>query len=770
MNKTLKLACAAVAALASMDALSANWPSARRFDGDHLLRVALPMGGIGCGAVSLSGRGELVDWEIMNRANKGRFDPGGLSRTIFVIRVKGKLGVVTKMLAGPLHPTEMAGWTGSQVPQSGLPRFTSATFDGAFPFGTVHLADRHLPVKVDIKGFSPFVPGNSAASSLPVASLDYEVTNLSKEPLEVSLAAFVKNIAGDDGRNPKAAIDSKTRWRESDGLKGLVCTSDGVTTNAPAWGSFAVVTPEREVSVTYREACPRIDWRAGAVLDFWDDLSDDGNLSTRPTEGKDVQPHGGICIRKTVPAGKTASYRWAITWRFPNMPAWADETTIVGNWYAQRFSDAWDAAEKIVPKLDALEKKSLAFVNRVLAVKAPPVVKEAALANLAVLKSQTVLRVPSGHLLGWEGLAPHGGSCYGSCTHVWNYENAVACIFPDLSRSMRDVEFNYAMHQDSGAMPFRVSLPLGVRSGSGWAADGQMGCIMKVYRDWKICGDDRWLADIWPNVKKALAFAWKGWDAGKTGLMHGEQHNTMDVNYYGPNGQMGFWYLGALRAGEELARAVKDDAFAQECREVFEKGARRIDAELFNGDYYEQIIPEARAETPYQLGKCCLVDQLVGQQMAHLWDLGDLAKKENLRRTCESIMKWNFLSGFSDHFNNMRVFCAGDEAGLLMGSWPRGRLKTPFPYFGEVMTGFEYVAAAEMIFQGMDADAVKVVKAVRDRHDGLRRNPFDEPECGHNYARSMASWNCLLAWVKTHGGNVNDLIWSEHKNIKNGAK
>ena len=390
-----------------------------------------------------------------------------------------------------------------------------------------------------------------------------------------------------------------------------------------------------------------------------------------------------------------------------------------------------------------------------------------------MLKSQTVFRVPSGHLLGWEGVLDHEGSCRGSCTHVWNYENAVACLFPDLARSMRDVEFNYAMNPANGAMAFRCPLPLGAKPGSAVAADGQMGCIMKVYRDWRICGDDEWLKAMWPNVRKALAFAWirpedwtwnarwrkGGWDVGKSGLMDGEQHNTMDVNYYGPNPQMGFWYLGALRAAEEMAKATGDAAFAKECREIYEKGTKRIDEELFNGDYYEQRITEGHGDLPYQLGRCCLVDQLVGQQMAHLWDLGDLAKKDNLKKTCESIMRWNFLPDFTRHFNNMRTYCAGDEAGLLMGSWPHGRLKTPFPYFGEVMTGFEYVAAAEMIFQGMDDDAVKVVKAVRDRHDGLKRNPFSEPECGHNYARSMASWNCLLAWVKMHGGDAKNLIW-----------
>ena len=761
-------ACAAVAV--TTFAAAAEWPTARHFDGDHLLRVALPMGGIGCGSVSLSGRGDLVDWEIMNRANKNYFNRSAGSRPFFAIRVKGAGHESTTMLAGPIHPAELYCAHGCNVPQCGLPRFAEASFDGAFPFGTVHLSDKGLPVKVDIKGFSPFVPGNSADSSLPVASLEYEVENLTGEPLEVSICAYVRNIAGCDGRNDSPPAGNTTTYREGEGVRGLVFKSEKLNKNSPAWGSFALSTPDADGKLSYRTACVPNHWERTA-LEFWDDFSSDGELSA--PDSAETIPHGGICMKKTVPARGRTSWHWAFTWNFPNRPAWGDDSKIVGNWYSKNYADAWDAAEKITPRLGELEERSLAFTRKILALEAPHELKEAALANLAVLKSETVFRVPTGHLLGWEGVNDHSGSCRGSCTHVWNYENAVACLFPDLARSMRDVEFNYAMNPENGAMEFRVRLPLGTKPGNGVAADGQMGCIMKVYRDWKICGDDKWLAALWPKVKKALAFAWipaeqwtwnakwreGGWDVGKSGLMDGEQHNTMDVNYYGPNSQMGFWYLGALRAAEEMAKAMKDDAFAKECREIYEKGTRRIDAELFNGDYYEQRITEGHGELPYQLGKCCLVDQLVGQQMAHLWGLGDLAKKENLRKTCESIMKWNFLPDFTRHFNNMRTYCAGKESGLLMGSWPRGRLKTPFPYFGEVMTGFEYVAAAEMVFQGMDTDAVKVVKAIRDRHDGLKRNPFNEPECGHNYARSMASWNVLLAWIETHGGKVEDLIW-----------
>ena len=486
-KKTL-IAIIPLSAALSLMAADDEWPVARHFDGEHVLHVALPMGGIGCGSVSLSGRGELVDWEIMNRANKAlsESERGPVSRTFFAIRIKGMSHESTTMLAGPLHPTELYASESSGTPQSGLPRFREASFDGAFPFGVASLSDRDLPAKVRIKGFSPFVPGDGDSSSLPVASLEYEVENLSEGPLEVSVAAFVRNIVGNDGR-PRGfdsargttktcgEKDNRTVFRDGAGLRGVMCRSDGVATNSPAWGTFALSTPDSDGSLTFRESFVPDEWSA-SVLDFWDDLSADGELSPRAS-GKG-EPHGGLCLKKTVPAGAKTPFRFAFTWNFPNRPAWSDENAIVGNWYSRNYADAWDAAEKIVPKLCGLEAKSLAFTRKVLAIDAPAEIKEAALSNLAVLKSQTVFRVPSGHLLGWEGIFDHLGSCWGSCTHVWNYENAVACLFPDLARSMRDVEFNYALDPETGAMDFRVRLPLGCKPAGNVAADGQMGCVM----------------------------------------------------------------------------------------------------------------------------------------------------------------------------------------------------------------------------------------------------------------------------------------------------
>jgi len=148
----------------------------------------------------------------------------------------------------------------------------------------------------------------------------------------------------------------------------------------------------------------------------------------------------------------------------------------------------------------------------------------------------------------------------------------------------------------------------------------------------------------------------------------------------------------------------------------------------------------------YQLKTGCLVDQLVGQYMSHVLGLGYLVKKENVKKALQSIQKYNKRDGMFEHFNNMRSYAMGDEKALLMASWPNGGRPTiPFPYWAEVMTGFEYTASIGMLYEEMQQEGLDNIKNIRDRYDGLKRNPFDEAECGHHYARAMASWASIIA-------------------------
>jgi uncharacterized protein (DUF608 family) len=272
-----------------------------------------------------------------------------------------------------------------------------------------------------------------------------------------------------------------------------------------------------------------------------------------------------------------------------------------------------------------------------------------------------------------------------------------------------------------------------------------MGTILRLYREWQISGDESFLRELWPPARRALEFAWQAWDRDRDGLMEGEQHNTYDIEFYGPNPMTSLLYLGALRAGEEMARALGEEETAAEYRSVYERGRRGMEERLWNGEYYVQRLDDLDGHR-YQFGAGCLSDQLLGQWLASILGLGHLLPQERVRQTLASIHRYNYRTSLSDHANPQRVFALNDEAGLVVCSWPHaGQPRYPFPYAHEVWTGVEYEVAALLITEGLVEEGLTLVRSARGRYDGERRNPWDEMECGHHYARAMSSWSLLLA-------------------------
>ena len=781
---------------------SPNWPILKYYNQEHLARIAMPLGGIGTGTVSLGGRGDLRDWEIMNRPAKG-FIPGLAEHDargarpnppFFALMVQTADGkTFAKALEGPLELAEYEGDWGSSVANHGLPRFQECSFGVAYPLAQVLLSNPAAPVTVRLEAFNPLIPANADDSGIPVAVLRYVIRNQTEGTIVAAVCGSLPNFIGMDGSAHKSrdwvgrypltgARGNRNEFRRQGDLQGIFMQSDGVDLWKSQWGTLALTINGYE-DVSHRTAWAKLSW-GNSLRDFWDDFIADGRLEEREYIGEDM-PMASLAVRTEIPAGEETSVTFLLTWHFPNRITWTptqmceegkcNEADHIGNYYTTQYRDAWDVACQIAPRIDALEMDTVRFVTAFCRSDLPDVVKEAALFNVSTLRSQTCFRTSDGRFFGWEGSCNHEGCCHGSCTHVWNYEQTIPYLFGGLARSMREVEFAHATRED-GLMAFRVNLPLGRATQYGRAAaDGQMGCIMKMYRDWQLSGDDALLQTLWPKVRAALAFCWiaGGWDADQDGVMEGCQHNTMDVEYYGPNPQMGLWYLGALRAAEEMARAVAEVEFAEKCRTLFERGSAWIDAHLFNGEYYEHHIWPPKdasdvaevllvgmgAKDPtkpeLQLGAGCLVDQLVGQFMAHVCGLGYLVKPEYVRKTLQSILRYNLREGLFDHFNCMRSFALGDEAALLMASYPKERPENPFPYYSEVMTGFEYTAAVGMLYEGQVDEGVRCIANVRTRYDGRKRNPFDEAECGHHYARAMVAWAAMLALEGFHYSAVN---------------
>ena len=762
----------------SRQALFGEQAPGRAFAEGTCGEVAFPLGGIGTGTVSLGGRGELRDWEIFNRPAKRRILPFS-----FVALWAKPAGDAQEMriLEGPPQPP-FRGWNGfDRESAQGLPHFQKARFTGAYPMARVDFEDRALPVAVSLQAFNPFIPLNVDDSSLPVAILTYEVKNHSPKPVDISLAFSVLNPVGYDGKaylegsdHPGFGQNLATVRQEQAGnvrIAGLELTSEKYLPGDPRYGSMALLS-------TARSYTARTRWESGAWWDFYqkwvDEFSADGQLhDSRPpqpsADGK--SDYATLAPHARLSPGESTKVTFVLAWYFPVRENYWHEKDEqlkgrrLKNYYGTRFASAWEVARHTAERLPELESKTRSFGETFRSSTLPPYVLDAVSSQASILRSNTCMLLEGKQFFGFEGCGDDQHNGWMNCSHVWNYEQALAFLYPELERSMRSTDFLHEMRSDD-SMAFRAMVPLGVKQ---WdfrpAADGQMGCIMKLYREWQISGDDGFLKQMWPAAKRALEFAWKHWDADKDGVMEGEQHNTYDIEFFGANPMMTTLYLGALKAGEIMALAVGDTSAAESYREVREKGVKNIEA-LWNGEFYiQKVTPVAEilpmepydnkdwkervvrdGQLKYQFGEGCLSDQMLGQWFADVVGLDIGLKAERVRKTLQSIYRNNFRHDFWTHGNTQRIYAINDEKGLLLCSWPNGgRPALPFVYSDEVWTGIEYQVAAHLIYRGLSEEGLAMVKAVSERYDGVRRNPWNQIEWGNHYSRAMASYSVLLA-------------------------
>jgi non-lysosomal glucosylceramidase len=747
----------------------------RTFTGASLAEVAFPLGGIGTGTVSLGGRGQLRDWEIFNRPGKGKVLP----YTFFSLWARPEGGAaVTRVLERRLLPSYVNGAGLPPTTVCGLPRLKEARFRGEYPFAWIEFEDEALPLTASLEAFNPFLPGDADASGQPVAIFRWTLKNPGPAPVDATVAFSLLNAAGYDGRenlgNRHHSLFGQNRneWVDADGLRGLRMTTGKYAPDHPQFGSMALATEWPET--TYLVRWERAGWWDDLQA-FWDDLSQDGRLASRPDS--DPSPDrqtdvGSLGLVARVAPGESVTLPFILAWHFPNLTNyWNGEEAVkgkpIGNYYATRATDAWEAARQAAATLPAREVVTRRFHATLFESTLPAHVLDAVSSQASIIRTTTCLRTADGRFNAFEGCSDNAGCCPMNCTHVWNYEQALAHLFPALERSMRETDFGHNTRPD-GNMAFRTLLPLvdDVLWGFKPAADGQMGTVLKLYREWQYSGDLEFLRSLWPDAKRALEYAWQGWDRDRDGVMEGEQHNTYDIEFFGPNTMMGTLYLAALEAGARIAEALGDPA-APEYRDLARRGAEKQDAELWNGEFYRQkvlfpppgqvdaktlgaahppSVQPGETEPRYQYGPGCLSDQLLGQWFARVVGLGAVLPEAHVRQALASIFRHNFRPDLSAHASCQRTYALNDEAGLLLCTWPNGgRPAYPFPYADEVWTGIEYQVAAHMIYEGMLEEGLEIVHAVRARHDGQRRNPWDEFECGHHYARAMASWSLLTA-------------------------
>ncbi len=738
------------------------------YKGSNLREISFPLGGIGTGSIGLAGNGAFVDWEIFNIPDKGSKN----GYTSFVIKAEYPDGkTVLKVLQGD-HIKDLIGQYQKSKefvgygfgPLSctfgGLPHFKNVKFDGKFPIATLTFSDDNFPAEVILTAFNPFIPLETDNSSIPAAFFD------------VKIKSFVDNVKYTVVFNVRNPFESSVNEKLEDSkYTAIQMKYAGKNTDEKEYGDLtaAVDFPDG----VYQEYWYRAAWQ-DAITTFWNNFS--GAFENRHYDTPGKTDTCSVGASSVVNNKEKKNFRFMLTWNIPNcynhMNVIKDENgneILWKNYYATMFEDSVKSCFYCFENWDELYKKTNRFCKSLHSATLDKSVIDAVSSTLSVLKSPTVLRLQDGSLWGWEGTGEIEGSCFGNCTHVWSYAYSLCFLFPELEKGMRDTEFKYDM-EENGEVNFRTMLlPYRKRVKKNFypCVDGQMATVIKIYRDWKLTGNNDWLKDNWHNVKKILAYAWEEtneheWDKDKDGVLEGRQHHTLDMELFGPSSWLQGMYLGALKAAKEMADFLGDSEASKEYEEIFEKGYKWTKENLFNGEYFYHKVDfknkwyvdhfkcpeywnEEKEELKYQIADGCEIDQILGQWHANICGLGDIFDKEQRQTALKTMFKRNFKKSMRDVANMWRIFAINDEGGSIICEYPEGSKKPaiPIPYCEECMTGFEYSFAGLLISEGFIEEGLQVIRAIRDRYDGAKRNPWNEIECGSNYARAMASFALL---------------------------
>ncbi|MEI6234980.1 MAG: GH116 family glycosyl-hydrolase [Planctomycetota bacterium] len=445
--------------------------------------------------------------------------------------------------------------------------------------------------------------------------------------------------------------------------------------------------------------------------------------------------------------GQEASVDFVLTWHFPNLSI----RGMSGRHYASRFDSANAVAMAVAEQFEILTSLTMSWRETWNDSTLPHWFLNRTFANTSILATNTCHRFADGRFWAWEGV----GCCEGTCTHVWHYAQAVARLFPELELDLRQrTDFEIAFNAANGMIGYRGNV------GNGDAADGQAGTILRAYREHQMSADASFLKLNWPKIKKALQYlialdAKEAADGKADGMIVAAQHNTLDAAWFGKIPVIASLYLAALRAGEMMARELKDVEFEKRCAELQALGRPQLEA-LFNGEFFIQE-EDAKHVNDIGIGKGCYIDQVFGQSWANQLALGRLYDEKKIKTALASLWKYNFAPDVGPLRKSLkpgvrgRPYALAGDAGLVMCTWPLGGKRNDwekhwqFMYFSECMTGFEWQVSGHMLAEGMITEGMAIARAIHDRYHPRLRNPYNEIECSDHYARAMASYGAFIA-------------------------
>ena len=691
-----------------------------------------PVGGFGSGTFSRSYRGDFARWHIKAAVHK--YVPVYANQFAMFQQTLGEAKGIARALMTD-HPADktLASWQWDYPVGAG-------EYAALYPKAWFDYQWNQFPAHVVLEQFSPVLPDNYRESSYPVAIYRWHADNPTNKAVTVSVLLSWTNMVGwfrtftrdfqgapNQGNHNEFASEKLPIGT----MKGIVFNRNRADSKPrEADGQFAIAAIEAPgVEVTYHASFPA----EGDGKAIWSHFAQDGRLANNDTswvsDGEKLA--GAIAVRFTLQPGEKKVVPMVIAWDFPVVQFGE------GREWNRRYTDFYgsEGTNALAIARDGLQNSS-AWSDAIDAWQAPyindgskPLWYRGMLFNeLYVLTDGGTFW---GRPVGSDPKSPPSFALlecfdyayYGTLDVRFYASMPVLKFWPEIDKrvlrefadtvprewpekgqwvwkSQQADEPVLHKRKKKGAVPHDLGVPEGdpffAVNEPGWQdtndwKDLNSKFILMVYRDYVLTGkkDKAFLRDMFPAVKDAVAYL-QQFDRG-SGIPENSGYPDQTYDSWvvrGVSAYCGGLWLAAVRAAEEMARALGDDKGVAEYHQLFLKAQKNYINKLWNGKYF-------RYDTESEYRDAVQADQLAGQWYANLTGLGDLVPREMQLAASKKIFE----------FNVMRF--GGGEMGAANGMSADGSIIRDNEQAPEVWVGTTFGFASLLLSEGMKDEAYR---------------------------------------------------------------
>jgi uncharacterized protein (DUF608 family) len=493
----------------------------------------------------------------------------------------------------------------------------------------------------------------------------------------------------------------------------------GIPLLDPAYGTMtlAALTPH---------AAAATEWSDANRL--WQEFAAHGTVSSQ-TVAPDRHRNGALTQVLALAPHETKSVTYVLAWHFPNHFDTTPDRNWLGHQYAHWYSNSDEVVQDVIANHPAWHAQSKAFQESLYASTLPPKVADAINAQMTTFAKETWW-VEDGTWAVWEGM----GCCGLQTLDVGFYGSVpIALFFPEQERMAMRIS---AQHQNpAGKMPH--FFPGNFVKPDAWdKIDLMPKFALMAYRDYLWSGDLDYLKEMWPVIKRAMAYD-QGTDANKDWLPddHGADETYDGWSMEGSTSYVCSIWLAGLAACIRMAEILGDDTTRADYAHWLEEGQKSFDTELWNGKFYQMSRDIANGHQSTGI----MLAGMIGQWKAHLCDLGYVFPPDKVRQ--HLLAAYQYCRQATRP--GMPYVNPNDGIAYVNGNWPDGSGPKGEGQWSGPWTGVEYMYASGLGYEGLPEQAVTVASDVYDRY-AQRLAPWDHIECGEHYYRPMSVWAVLL--------------------------